>query len=439
MAADGGAGAAAIAEKNEAAAAKIATLTLEASAPGGVERGTLYPVEGGLLVLSGKRVGRIVGSSVEWSKGKIPEDSEALGAVLIGDIRGRWPDALDMTSQYANGRDPMPTYAPLTGKAQSVAFRSLGLVGMAKVGASTVVAGETIEGDKLVTVRGPKLPHKPMSSAEAGCKPSEGFGTDPIAVPARAIEATPAGTLVSVGRLCGARGPAAEVWDKAGKPRIVDLSPWWKSIDWRVKLLQGSGDELWLFAGPWRPLLRFHDGKVEPVPRLERLVRNLFASPAGQLYASDTHTIHRYENGAWVPFGRLPSPREFGSFGFEGETMWAGDSRGLYRLRPGPATEAPETCSTPFVYLYDVSPKNAEDFTFPATQKALSTFAGVSDLGLVEFKDDDTRRLGIQVPSKAQGEAVIAHIKSTMKDEDPQLYCYEPKAPRKIEIKPAGK
>ena len=34
------------------------------------------------------------------------------------------------------------------------------------------------------------------------------------------------------------------------------------------------------------------------------------------------------------------------------------------------------------------------------------------------------------------GEAVIAQVKANMKDEDPELLCYEPRAPRRIEMKP---
>lgn len=34
---------------------------------------------------------------------------------------------------------------------------------------------------------------------------------------------------------------------------------------------------------------------------------------------------------------------------------------------------------------------------------------------------------------KAQGEALIAHLTATMKNESPALLCYEPKSPRRIE------
>ncbi|MBK9266482.1 MAG: hypothetical protein IPM54_42680 [Polyangiaceae bacterium] len=76
-------------------------------------------------------------------------------------------------------------------------------------------------------------------------------------------------------------------------------------------------------------------------------------------------------------------------------------------------------------------------YTFPTTRKALSTFPEVSDITLVEYWEEG-RKLGIKVKSEAQGEAVIAHVKANMKDEWPELICFEPRSPRVIEMK-AGK
>jgi hypothetical protein len=90
-------------------------------------------------------------------------------------------------------------------------------------------------------------------------------------------------------------------------------------------------------------------------------------------------------------------------------------------------------CATPFVFLYDVSPKSEPTFTFPTTRKALSTFDKLDRIGLVEF-DENGRRLGITVPDKAVGEAVMAHVVANMKDEKPRLICYQPKAPRTIKL-----
>ena len=106
----------------------------------------------------------------------------------------------------------------------------------------------------------------------------------------------------------------------------------------------------------------------------------------------------------------------------------------VYRLRPAPSTEYTSSCTTPFVHLYDVSPKNDRKFTFPGTRKGLATFADVAKINLVEFNDGGYR-LGLTVPDRATADAVIAHLATTMKDEHPRLLCYTPKDVRSVPIK----
>ena len=103
------------------------------------------------------------------------------------------------------------------------------------------------------------------------------------------------------------------------------------------------------------------------------------------------------------------------------DTLW---TSGGDRLRPGEAAGTPEPC-TPFVYLYEASWNNDPKFTYPSTTKALSTFPEVASLGLREFGPQYRRHLGITVTSRAQGEAVVAHVRATMKDEDPRLFCFD--------------
>ncbi|HRI71137.1 MAG TPA: hypothetical protein PK156_43190 [Polyangium sp.] len=107
-------------------------------------------------------------------------------------------------------------------------------------------------------------------------------------------------------------------------------------------------------------------------------------------------------------------------------------------MREGKSIDMHDGCTSPFVHLYDVSSENKPDFTFPTTRKALASFPEVADIGLVEFYQD-RRRLGITVKSKAQGEAIIAHIKNTMPKENPRLICYQPEKPRVIDIQAKGK
>jgi hypothetical protein len=314
--------------------------------------------------------------------------------------------------------------------------------GVARLGESTIAAGYTLsDGVTLKTVRG-TVSRKPQTPEQAGCKEGEVWkpGEDFVAsaISPSVIESTPEGTLVSLGRLCDKRGPAAEVWDKSGKSRIIDLSRFWKKMSSFPKLMKGSGDELWAFSSVWSHVLHYRNGEFEAVPDLERPMQNVFVSPRGQLHASDGQTIHRYDGSKWIPIAHFEAPERFINMVMDDkETIWVSNGA-VQRLRPAPSVAVPEGCATPFVYLYQGSSKNGDNFTYPATRKALSTFAEVSAIGLVEFEDEYERHLGITVSSKAQGEAVVAHLKETMKDEDPRLFCFEPKKKvRKIDMRAA--
>lgn len=63
----------------------------------------------------------------------------------------------------------------------------------------------------------------------------------------------------------------------------------------------------------------------------------------------------------------------------------------------------------------------------PEVQKALSAFAGSARTRLVEFDDGFDKRVGIAVPRKATGEALVAHLKASVKGLDPKLTCFLPK------------
>jgi hypothetical protein len=240
---------------------------------------------------------------------------------------------------------------------------------------------------------------------------------------------TPEGTLITIGRLCEKRGYAAEIWDKSGKSRIVDLARWWKNSSPR-RLYRGAGDEMWLVSGMFSRVLRYHDGEIEAVADPGWPLRDTFVSARGQLHASDGRTIHRYDGQRWVPFARLATPELLGAVAMDDkDTLWIS---GVYRLRPDPSAAAPAPpgeCATPFVYLHEVSRDYGPMFSYPAKRKALSTFPKVAALGFVEI---DGMFLGLTVPSMAQGKAVIAHLAKTMKDEEPRLVCFDPKTASKV-------
>jgi hypothetical protein len=419
----------------------IPTLALEKFAPGGVHPSDLYPVEGALMVAEERRVGRIADEGIEWI-GKIHAGSIGLGPTRIDSVRGRWPDTIGVLYSTVNGRAPQPTYQPLKGVAEEYTAAPGGglgqIYGVARLGDSVLVVAYSYEGIEFKTVRGTAV-RKPQTPDQAGCKAGEikyDFrGTAPAISP-KVLESTPEGTLVSLGRLCEERGPAAEVWDKAGKSRIIDLSRFWKKLSYWPKIVKGAGDELWAFSDGWAPVLHYKNGEFEAVQDLERPIQNIFVSPSGKLHANDGRTIHRYEGDKWVPAAHLAVPASFSEMAMDDkETIWVGNG-GVYRLRPTTqGAAAPVACATPFVYLYEVSSKNEKNYSYPSTRKALSTFAEVDAIGLVEFTDSHEKRLGITVTSRAQGEAVIAHVKETMKDESPRLLCFKPEqSVRKIDM-----
>lgn len=403
----------------------------------------LFEIDGALMVSQGQRVGRLIEGRVEWV-GKVPPGGAA-GPSVVSSVMGRWPDEVDAVYTSSTGRAPMPTFFPINGKGMSHTFAPGGgagwVTGTAKLGASTLLAGwSSAEGYELITVRGPAVSRKPKTPAEAGCKageiaPSDADRPTTPAVAPSAIFATPGGTLLTIGRLCEKRGPVAEVWDGPGASRIVDLSPWMKELAYFPKILRGVGEEAWILNdGKGGELLRFAGGAFTAAPRLDKPVKNAFVSPKGQLHASDGATIWRLDGARWLAVAKVDWPTTFRTMAIDHDgALWAGQG-GVYRLRETPATPMSD-CKTPFVHLYDVSPKNEENATFPATQKALSTFPGVSELSLVEFREPTVRRLGVVVTSAAQGEAVVAHVVANMVDEHPRLVCYEPKKPRKIVIK----
>jgi len=447
----------------------LRTLGAEVFAPGGSHLQGIFPVEGALLVVEDdKRVGRVAGESIAWiDKTFTAEQTYCGDLVLITSVQGRWPDRLDLLYTVCPGRMTMQAYAPFTGKGRAIGFGGVmtgWLRGVAYVGESALVAGwEGSVGESIQTVRGPALVRKFTTWDAAGCKHEESWhsgGTLPTpAISPSVFEGTPEGTLVSVGRLCHARAAAAEVWDKAGNARILDLGAWVKGDVYGATLLRGSGDELFLVSNPESPILAYRAGAFAPLPPLAKPARNVFVSMTGQLHASDGETIHRLEGDVWVPVARLAWPTRFASLAVDGDTFWGTraprhaderDSRGwrhalwasrldaVYRLRDAPAADDREGCPTPFVYLYEVSGNNGDRYTYPETRRALSSFPDASEIELVEFREG-VPRLGVVVPTRAQGQAVIAHLAAHMKDERPTLKCYAPTAPRKVEIKPKGK
>lgn len=420
------------------------TFELHALQPEPREPRALYAIDGALLVTEGLRVGRLLGEGIEWLDKTVPDLGPAVGGSRINGLSGRWPDAIDLFYASNQGRAPMPSYHPLTGKGMGFTYQPGGgagyIAGTARVGESLILAGySSQDGYQFVHVRGPKAMRFRKTPAEAGCKPGEVANQEFVppnpAIAPEAFGGTRAGTVMSFGSLCQKRGPAMEIWDEgADKSRIEDLSRFGSSFGYHLEFLDGpTADELWLFVEKENLVLHYANDHFEAVPRLPTKLVSVFTSPDGRLYGSDGRAIHRFDEGAWRLVGRLPWRYEPLTLAHDGQGLWLATGGNVHRLKEGPRLSYEEGCATPFVYLYDVAPDNAADFSFPTTRKALASFPGAAELSLVEFREGK-RRLGVEVTSKAQAEALMAHVRATMKGEAPELICYRPRAPRRIPL-----
>jgi len=397
-----------------------------------------YAIEGAFILVDGLRVGRLVDDKVEWI-GTLPEMNEYLGGSMIGNVTGVWPE-VNVHFSALNGRAAQPSVFPLTGKGSTVRFGEGGgmgwINGVVKLGKTTLVGGyDGMGGAHFLTLRGPGLAIKPLSAEKGGCKEGEARsgwnGEEPIALPFSGVGVTGKGTLITIGNLCErSKTPAAEIWDQPGKSRIVELGHLLKEFGYFPKMLPGKGDELWIGSSP---VIHYLDGKFEALPMPTHALHSMFVSPSGKLHGIANRDLVRFDDGKWTTIAKVPRGAKFNPIVMDEQgTIWV-EKRGIAKLREAKEGEGDNPCKTPFVYLYDVSWKNENKYTFPTTRKALASFPDVGKIKLMEYYDWG-RKLGIKVESEAQAEAVIAHVKANMKDESPELVCYEPSKPRVIEI-----
>lgn len=422
----------------------IPTFTLEPFAPGGVKPSALFPIEGALAVVDDQRVGRIDGDSIAWI-GHIPSTDKYQGHNRIQYVAGYWPDGVGALYVSAQDRAPEPTYWPVAGKGGKLSTGEGGtrgnIYGIVHIGESTVGVWDTYYGPpKVTTLKGPARNYTFTSGKDAGCKPGEVSTPDApeegIAVEPYGLAGTPGGALISLGELCRrSNTPVAEIWDKGPKGRIVALTRLWRSSHYRPAVARGAGEEVFFHGGPWEPVLRYHDGQFEALPTLPGPTEDIFSSPSGQLHAFDGQVIFRWEGGKWTPLGRVAERKERNLYPLlavdDKGDFWLSD-HGVFRLRKAPGAEGPAppdeaTCQDWFVYLYVVNFRTEPQYTFPTTRKALQSFPDGAALSLVDIQASRwVRHLGVTASSKAQAEAVAAHVRATMKDEDPRVFCYKP-------------
>jgi len=390
---------------------------------------SLFGIDGALMVTDGRKVGRLDGDHVEWI-GKIPSTGDGVveGQQTVNEVHGVWPDRVDAFTSNT-GRAHFPAFYPIKGGGAATSIGVAGQNGMihgiAYTAESTLLAYSKDHEEYLLSVRGAKHFYPRKGGKDAGCEVDVTIAVRPVS-----FIATRGGQVVSVGKLCG-KQLVAEVWDAPAKSsRIVEI-PRTADVAYGYALLRGAGArELWFFAGKSDHVLHYEDGTFTPTAALGATIQSVFVSQEGQLHAFDGQVIHRLEEKRWVPLFKFLWPAEFYRFAAQGDTIWCGASR----LVPDASSELTEGCADPFVDLYKVSDSATASFNFPSTRKALSSFAEVDQLRLVEFHGGNMRRLGVIARSKAQAEALAAHVKATMKDEKPRLMCFKPESARVIEI-----
>jgi hypothetical protein len=308
------------------------------------------------------------------------------------------------------------------------------VLGVVRIGESTLVAGYSNEYSfRFVHVNGPPLARVPQGGAacKRGHKPWA--VAEHAALLPRIAESTRAGTLVALGRHCD-KEMSAEIWDASGKSRIVPIP--WKDFPFPVWLLKGGADDLYAGGDPFQLAFRVRGTSVEVIPDLARPMDQPFVSAAGHLHVVDGDTIYRFD-GAWAPLAQIVGPK-LATLAMDGDVLWGLDGEGaLYRAKPGPDVPFDDTCRTPFVHLYKAYYNNASNYGYPTTKKALASFPEPLELLEVEYVHPQRgwgrdRHLVVKVKSRAQADAVIAHVKATMKDEDPRYFCFDPKTYRKL-------
>lgn len=415
---------------------------------------TLHTIEGAVMVANKERVGRLLPEGrVDWV-GQIPKGSDFVGPNEIRWVIGSWPDDVAVYYTSVNGRAPMPTYFPITGGGGWYTFAPGGgggwLAGVARSGETTTIAGwDTADGYRVVKVKGPMAKPAFRLASQEGCKPPSPNSFDSRqpkpAVSPLAYAATRAGTILSLGTYCKDDTVALEVWKKANEPsRIISVAKWLPDRDeiYRAELLSGRDDTTFIVAGPKRPILRYRDGEIAPLPRLKRPHKDAFVSPEGTLYAFDGITLFELADDAFKPALQFAWPTEI-DLAKHGEQFIGKRLGKLHALKETQSIAldpqaAEVACKTPLVHVFDVSAETQKHHRFPDTAKLLATFEPLDRVKLLDFEHDG-RRIGIAADDWATAKAVLEHARATMTLHQPRLVCFAPEKPRVLEVKPAKK
>jgi hypothetical protein len=423
------------------------------------QAGHVYTFDGKKLTLDPKAV------TTEQEPGLTP----LLGAYEIRRLEGIWPDVLYADAHFYSFMGPRQfsirdvSYERRDGK--------WGTVGVLPGAVSAWKDGRTLA---LRMGKLESVPEAPEGGIPPQSKPGDAPGCkgSAAAIDAKSLTALSSGEIFLLGRRCdnGTMG----VERLGAGPAVLEELPDAPKEPLKTLIAAGSPKSVYVAtSGTERPYVARFDGRAFrsiAVPDAGE-VEGLWATPDGAAFLitlnraqKDSPTLLvRIEADGTVTRFIAPRGRNFhGIWASDKDTAYTawyreGEASVLFSTKPdvilgsppasfseeapaSPGIDAPppeiaslpmpaytDACKTPFVFLYDVSPKAPPNFDFPTTRKAISTFPKLSEIKLVEFVYEKKKKLGASVPSAEVGRALMKQVVENMKDESPVLVCYEAK------------
>ncbi len=315
----------------------------------------VFAIEGALVVSDGAKVGRVKGRGVQWM-GTLPYPRTVGVGVLdqaVHEVEGRYPDRVDVLYHYNFGRAFVGQYHALTGKGTHVGMGPDGshTVGLAHLGETTLLAtygdkgndNPRLQGVTIVTVRGPDL-DRHLTPFSARCKKNAEVELRADAIQVAAFGGTPAGTVMAMGSLCDGEEEWAEIWDAAGRSRLVQIGQRPTPGNFR-QAWPGQGDELWALEGGG-PLVHYRDGTIDKLS-LPGEVRAVAALPGKPFHAATSTAVFRLDGGTWTKLADLGHPIQVATLAVADDgALWistgdydafGADDNAVYRLVPAPS------------------------------------------------------------------------------------------------------
>lgn len=403
----------------------------------------------------------------EGDKLTFPERLKLTGAGTFNtvlDVRGKWPDAVDLFMTGSSGRIGRAEHWTLGPKGwkSGVAKESALFVGATEVGDSTLaVLAPAMAYLQMPTewrvLRGKARAPKQRPVDRRACadvlkltgddrKDYLKLGAEADVAP-RGLGATRAGTAFVVGTTC--RGSAFETW-RAGEAAstITELPPDAAGGDGFTPLAAGKDDEAWAFLDA----LYHYDGKAwTKVPDAPKLVTGA-AQKDGTLWALGQDG-KLYKGGvagfSQVPVAGVKTIEQL--VVAHDDSVWILAGNAVMRTRrptdgapavvvkdapkppprPAPLVPGSARCAKNMVLLYGFTKVTPDDFDFPKTREAVTGHTELSGARFVVTKENNKKYFTALVTSYAEGERLARLVESKVQGSKPAVLCVD-RAPPEI-------